>query len=178
MCRVEKSTWYIFKKERCSRDTPCVGSCKYSEKQRISFLNFQYQATGNFLLCRKWLVDDDDANNTAPEVQTIISLPHKTVHYLSWQSQFKNKIVVVYLIVVTVAVIVGVVYYVAVASRGTVHAVIGDIYGRDASYYYFILVVYYYFILGSFIFIGGGLKEHKKYIKFDTAKKDIEFPRV
>ena len=22
MCRVEKSTWYIFKKERCSRDTP------------------------------------------------------------------------------------------------------------------------------------------------------------
>ena len=24
MCRVEKSTWYIFKKERCSRDTPCV----------------------------------------------------------------------------------------------------------------------------------------------------------
>ena len=47
MPRVEKSTWYIFKKESCSRDTPSCVSCKYSE---IKNLKFQYQATRNFFL--------------------------------------------------------------------------------------------------------------------------------
>ena len=37
MCRDEKSTSYIFKKERCSRDTPCECSCKYLEKKTLSF---------------------------------------------------------------------------------------------------------------------------------------------
>ena len=48
MPRVEKSTWYIFKKESCSCDTPSCVSCKYSE---IKNLKFQYQATRNFFLC-------------------------------------------------------------------------------------------------------------------------------
>ena len=48
MCRVEKSTWYIFKKQRCSRDTPCWGSWKYL---KIANLKFQYQATRNCFLC-------------------------------------------------------------------------------------------------------------------------------
>ena len=52
MCRVEKSTWYIFKKTLYSRDTPsCSAPCKYLEIQRSSFLKFQYQATQNCLLC-------------------------------------------------------------------------------------------------------------------------------
>ena len=51
MCRVEKSTWYIFKKTLYSRDTPsCSAPCKYLEIQRSSFLKFQYQATQIFLL--------------------------------------------------------------------------------------------------------------------------------
>ena len=37
MPRVEKSTWYIFKKRRCSRDTPCLDSCKYLEIKTLSF---------------------------------------------------------------------------------------------------------------------------------------------
>jgi hypothetical protein len=53
MCRVEKSTWYIFEKTLYSCDTPsCMScSCKYLEIQRSSFLKFQYQATRIFLLC-------------------------------------------------------------------------------------------------------------------------------
>ena len=55
MCRVEKSTWYIFEKERGSRDTPSCVSCKYSE---IVNLKFQYQATRNFSCVLNVFIND------------------------------------------------------------------------------------------------------------------------
>ena len=52
-----------------------VDSCKYSEKQRSSFLNFQYQATGIVLLC----VGSDDANIILQMGSTKVEMPYLSV---------------------------------------------------------------------------------------------------
>ena len=69
MCRVEKSTWYIFEKERGSRDTPSCVSCKYSE---IVNLKFQYQATRNFSCVLNVFINDYKIHSV---VLTIVLFP-------------------------------------------------------------------------------------------------------